>query len=68
MMKYYVYSFIWKTKGSSSWNAGTGLQECESVVEFFETIASQPEDWAVTSFAEITKAEYKAGIEKGIIG
>lgn len=67
-MKYYVYSFIWKTKGSSTWNAGTRLFEGNSVVELYESSVQQPETWCITSFAEITKAEYEMGYAKGIIG
>lgn len=67
-MKYYVYSFIWKTKGSSNWDAGTGFFEGNNVVELFEHTAQQPETWAITSFAEITKHEYDIGTERGIIG
>ncbi len=68
MMKYYVYSFIWKSKGSSTWDAGTGLFKAKSVVELYEHTAKQPETWCIASFAEITKAEYKAGVDRGILG
>jgi hypothetical protein len=67
-MKYYVYSFIWKAKDSSTWNAGTRLFEGNSVVELYENTVQQPEKWCITSFAEITKAEYEMGYAKGIIG
>jgi hypothetical protein len=67
-MKYYVYSFIWKIKGSSTWNAGTGFFEANSVVELFEMTVKQPETWAITSFSEITKQEYDLGKSRGIIG
>jgi len=67
-MKYYVYSFIWKAKDSSAWNAGTRLFEGNSVVELYENTVQQPEKWCITSFAEITKAEYEMGYAKGIIG
>ena len=67
-MKYYVYSFIWKAKDSSTWNAGTRLFEGNSVVELYENTVQQPEKWCITSFAEITKTEYEMGYAKGIIG
>jgi hypothetical protein len=67
-MKYYVYSFIWKAKGSSTWNSGTDLFEGNSAVELYENTVQQPETWCITSFAEITKAEYDMGCAKGIIG
>ena len=67
-MKYYVYSFIWKAKDSSTWNSGTDLFEGNSVVELYENTVQQPEKWCITSFAEITKAEYDMGCTKGIIG
>jgi hypothetical protein len=67
-MKYYVYSFIWRNKTSSSWNAGTGSHACDSVVGLFEHAAQQPEQWAITSYAEVTKEEYESSVARGILG
>lgn len=67
-MKYYVYSFTWKYTGSSTLNASTGFFEGNNVVELFEHSVQQPESWAITSFAEITKQEYDDGNARGIIG
>jgi hypothetical protein len=67
-MKYYIYSFIWKNKSSSTWNSGTGFFEGNNVVELFEHGVQQPETWVITSFSEITEEEYAAGKARGIIG
>ena len=59
---------MWRAKGSDYWNTGTGLQECKDVIEFFETVSTQPERWVVTSLVEITKEQYDIGKARGIIG
>jgi hypothetical protein len=68
-MKYFIYSFIWRVRGEDGFkNAGTGIIECESLVEVYEHAIMQPEVWALTHCAEITKEEYDEAKKKGTIG
>ena len=65
-MKYYIYSYYWGTNGPT-WGA-TGLGEFKNMVELYEFIIEQSEDWQLTHVAEITEREYNEAKVNGIIG
>jgi hypothetical protein len=68
-MKYYIYSYTWKTPRMSNPSVATGVSSTSTgIVGFYEYVVKQPEDWCLTHVAEITKDEYDIAERNGIIG
>jgi len=68
-MKYYLYSYTWKTPQMSAPSYGTGASShATGIVGLYEYIVQQPEDWCLTHVVEITAAEYEVAQRNGIIG
>ena len=67
-MKYFVYSFLWKSPMHGFINSGNGLFAGKSIIDLYEHNISQPEQWVMTHCQEITQEEYDQATEKGIIG
>ena len=58
-MRYFVYSAMALKTGNSTPMLFSEVEECKSVFDLFKMAASQPEAWAITSYAEITREEYE---------
>ena len=68
-MKYYIYSYTWKTPQMSAPSFGTGISSHSTgVVGLYEHIVQQPEDWCLTHVQEITEEKYNNADRNGIIG
>lgn len=68
-MKFYLFSYLWRTDGSTALRNGTGVHASEKgITGLYEETIRQPENWCLTHVAEITEAEFLQIQKDGIIG
>ncbi len=67
-MRYFIFSFLWKTPQMGDWNCGDDLFAGNGIPALYEHAHAQPEKWCVTNVSEISKEEYDAAEARGIIG
>ena len=68
MDKYFIYTYIWKRSLGEHSSYAMGYGGFKNIIMLYEFVAKQPEYWALTHVAEITKEEYNMVKERGHIG